>query len=162
MSHEQDRRRQSGVVKFLTGIAAGGLLLFAQMAAADNMMMARTTQTFPEAMAELQNLIRSKGYVVSRVQRVDIGLTQFGYKTDKYRVVFYGKPDEIRQLSQRYPELTAYLPLKISIFAEDRDTILVTTNPQHLNKAGNDELARIINRWEADLVDIFRKMRESE
>lgn len=139
-----------------------GLIFFNQAAQADNMMMVRTTQTFPEAMSELQDLIRSKGYVISRVQRVDIGLTKSGYKTDRYRVVFYGKPDEIRKLTQRYPELTAYLPLKISIFAEDNDTILVTANPQHLSKAGDRELTRAIEQWEKDLVDIFRQMREAD
>jgi len=137
-----------------------GLMFFTQLAQADNMIMVRTTQTFPEAMAELQNLIKAKGYVVSRVQRVDIGLTKSGYKTDRYRVVFYGKPEEIRQLSRRYPELTAYLPLKISIFAEERDTILVAANPQHMGRAGDKTLARAIDQWEKDLVDMFSKLRE--
>ena len=109
----------------------------------------------------IQEQIRARGYVVSRVQRVDIGLTSSGYKTDKYRVVFYGKPDEIRKLSEQYPELTAYLPLKISIFAEDKDSILVTANPQHLSKMGDADLHKAIDRWERDMVDIFRKMRES-
>lgn len=127
---------------------------------ADNMMMVRTTQTFPEAMAELQNLIRKQGYTVSRVQRVDIGLTKSGYKTDKYRVVFYGKPEQIRELSRRYPDLVAYLPLKISIFAEDRDTILVSANPQHLKRAGDAKLSKIIDVWEQDLAAIFRTLGE--
>jgi len=135
-------------------------LFFTQGVQADNMIMARTSQTFPEAMAELQALIKEKGYIVSRVQRVDIGLTSSGYKTDKYRVVFYGKPEENRKLSRLHPELTAYLPLKISIFAEDQDTILVTTNPQHLSKAGSDELAKALAQWEKDLTEIFRRMRE--
>lgn len=148
------------VKRSLPVIVLNSLIFFSLVAQADNMMMARTIQTFPEAMSELQEQIRLKGYVVSRVQRVDIGLTESGYKTDKYRVVFYGKPDETRKLTQRYPELTAYLPLKISIFAEDQDTILVTANPQHLSKAGDKQLARAINQWEKDLVDIFRKMRE--
>ena len=142
-------------VLLVTGLV---LLWGSQISYADNMMMVRTTQTFPEAMAELQNQIRERGYVVSRVQRVDIGLTKSGYKTDKYRVVFYGKPEEIRELSRRYPQLTAYLPLKISIFAEDRDTILVTANPQHLKKVGDAELAKVIDVWEKDLATIFSKI----
>ena len=144
---------------FLLGLV---FLFTGQLARADNMIMVRTTQTFPEAMAELQNQIRKKGYVVSRVQRVDIGLTKSGYKTDKYRVVFFGKPDEIRDLSRRYPQLTAYLPLKISIFAEDRDTILVSANPQHLKKAGDAELVKIIDRWERDMASIFRQIGSAE
>ncbi|MDH5446751.1 MAG: DUF302 domain-containing protein [Gammaproteobacteria bacterium] len=130
------------------------------LAQAGSMIMVRTSMGFPEAMAELQNQIKAKGYVVSRVQRVDIGLTKSGYKTDKYRVVFYGKPEQIRQLSQRYPELIAYLPLKISIFAEGKDTILVTANPQHLKKAGDRKLEQIIKVWERDLAAIFHNMRE--
>lgn len=150
-------------IKQLTVLLLGLVFLFTgHLALADNMMMVRTTQTFPEAMAELQNQIRKKGYVVSRVQRVDIGLTKSGYKTDKYRVVFFGKPDEIRDLSRRYPQLTAYLPLKISIFAEDRDTILVSANPQHLKKAGDAELAKVIDRWERDMASIFRQIGSAE
>lgn len=137
-------------------------ILAVKSAAADSMLMVRTTQSFPEAMAELQNQIRAQGYVVSRVQRVDIGLTKSGYKTDKYRVVFYGKPDEIRLLSQHYPQLTAYLPLKISIFAEGNDTILVSANPQHLKKAGDAKLAGIIDGWERDLATIFQKLSTGE
>lgn len=142
-------------------IALAVLLLPGLPAQAANMIMARTTQTFPEAMAELQNVIKAKGYVISRVQRVDIGLTKSGYETDKYRVVFYGKPEEIRKLTQRYPELTAYLPLKISIFAEGEDTILVTANPRHLKKAGDAELGKLIDRWERDLMEMFQKMRQT-
>ena len=139
-----------------------GSLLLSQPAFAVHMLMARTSQSFPEAMSKLQEVIRTKGYVISRVQRVDIGLTKSGYKTDKYRVVFYGVPEEIARLSQQYPELIPYLPMKISIFAEGKDTILVTANPQHLKKAGDKALAQAINKWERDLVDIFARMREEE
>ncbi|MDH5407793.1 MAG: DUF302 domain-containing protein [Gammaproteobacteria bacterium] len=129
---------------------------------ADEIMMVRAQQSFPEAMSKLQEQIKAKGYVVSRVQRVDIGLTKSGYKTDKYRVVFFGKPDEIRHLVKNYPELQAYLPLKISIFAEGSDTILVAANPHHLQKAGGKQLTRLMTRWEQDIAAIFATMREDE
>ena len=137
-------------------------LMLNQTAFAANILMVRTPQSFPEAMLKLQEVISNKGYVVSRVQRVDIGLTNSGYQTDKYRIVFYGIPEEIARLSQKYPELIPYLPLKISIFAEGKDTILVTANPQHLKKTDDAELARAIDKWESDLVAIFAEMREEE
>ena len=137
-------------------------LFLNQTATAANMLMVRTPQSFPEAMLKLQEVIRDKGYVVSRVQRVDIGLTSSGYQTDKYRVVFFGTAEEIARLSKKYPDMIPYLPLKISIFAEGKDTILVTANPQHLKKADDAELARVIDRWERDLVAIFAEMREEE
>ena len=43
---------------------------------ADGLVMVRTALTFPEAMLALQESIRDHGYTVSRVQRVDIELTQ--------------------------------------------------------------------------------------
>ena len=60
---------------------------------ATDLIMARSHEKFPEAMLTLQESIAAHGYTVSRVQRIDIGLTGMGYKTDKYRIVFAGKID---------------------------------------------------------------------
>ena len=100
------------------------VLLMSPMLAAEDLYMVRSQLSFPEAMTALQQAITDSGYQVSRVQRVDIGLTTFGYKTDKYRVVFFGKLAEIRELGDQQPDLLAYLPLKIAIFAENEETIL--------------------------------------
>ena len=63
-------------------------------------MMVRSSEAFPEAMSVLQANIIKQGFTISRVQRVDVGLSAKGYKTDKYRVVFFGKGDEIQTLSR--------------------------------------------------------------
>ena len=79
-----------------------------------------------------------------------------GYKTDKYRVVFAGKIDEIRQLTAKSPELTPYLPPKVSIFAEGDQTILVTINPRIYAEIAGDAIDPVIfDRWESDLRSIF-------
>src|SRR5210317_476840 len=98
-------------------------------AAASDLIMARSSQSFPEAMLTLQTSIAEHGYKVARVQRIDIGLTGMGYKTDKYRVVFVGKAKEIQYLIDKYPVLVPYMPPKVSIFAEGEDTVIVTANP---------------------------------
>ena len=67
---------------------------------AEEMLMARSRQSFPETMLTLQEAIVEQGYTLSRVQRVDIGLTASGFTTDKYRVVFLGKADEVHALSE--------------------------------------------------------------
>lgn len=154
--------RKLNLLKSLAGFVGLLLLVTAVPVRADLMIMVRTHQGFPEAMSKLQEIIRKKGYTISRVQRVDIGLTKSGYKTDKYRVVFFGRPEEIRQLVSRHPDLAAFLPLKISIFAEGNDTILVTANPQHLKRAGGKQLHAVIRRWEKDIGEIFANMREEE
>ena len=132
-----------------------GLLLPALLAA-EEMIMIRSVLPFPEAMLALQESIAAHGYTVSRVQRIDIGLTGMGYKTDKYRVVFAGKIDEIRQLTAKSPELTPYLPPKVSIFAEGDQTILVTINPRIYAEIAGDAIDPVIfDRWESDLRSIF-------
>jgi uncharacterized protein (DUF302 family) len=105
------------------------LTCIAGSASASDLLMVRTQQNFPEAMLTLQTSIKDHGYEITRVQRIDIGLTGMGYKTDKYRVVFVGKPGEIQHLVDKYPVLSAYMPPKISIFAEQDETVLVTINP---------------------------------
>ena len=101
---------------------------------ADDLFMIRSAQPFPEAMSSLQAAIKNTGNTLSRVQRIDVGLTKMGYKTDKYRVVFFGKAEEIKKISKQLPELVPYLPLKISIFAEHCKTILVTLDPMSFDK----------------------------
>ena len=133
-----------------------GLLLFPVLLAAEEMIMIRSVLPFPEAMLALQESIAAHGYTVSRVQRIDVGLTGMGYKTDKYRIVFAGKIDEIRQLTSISPELTPYLPPKVSIFAEGEQTILVTINPRIYAEIAGDAIDPVIfDRWESDLRSIF-------
>ena len=123
---------------------------------ASDLIMARSHETFPEAMLTLQTSIKEHGYKVARVQRIDIGLTGMGYKTDKYRVVFVGKLDEIQYLTKKYPHLTAYLPPKVSIFAEESDTVLVTVNPSvYKEMIDDDEDKLIFDRWENDIYSVF-------
>jgi uncharacterized protein (DUF302 family) len=133
-----------------------GLLLLPALLPAEEMIMIRSVLPFPEAMLALQESIAAHGYTVSRVQRIDVGLTGMGYKTDKYRIVFAGKIDEIRQLTARSPELTPYLPPKVSIFAEGEQTILVTINPRIYAEIAGDAIDPVIfDRWESDLRSIF-------
>ena len=129
---------------------------YSQFVAADEIIMTRSTLPFPEAMLALQESIREHGYTVSRVQRIDIGLTGMGYKTDKYRIVFAGKIDEIRMMAERSPQLAAYLPPKISIFAENGHTVLVTLNPEIYAEIAGDAIDPVIfDRWSSDLRSIF-------
>lgn len=142
-----------------------GLLLWvvAAAAAADDMLMVRSSEPFEETMLLLQQAIGAEGYILSRVQRVDIGLTEFGYETDKYRVVFFGKPAEIRDLSARYPELIPHLPLQIAIFAEAEETLLAAANPTDLSAAyGDPALSALFARWERDLRAILERVRRKD
>jgi len=138
------------------------LLGLSLSARADELIMARVTRPFPEAMNSLQEAIREHGYTVSRVQRVDVGLTSSGFQTAEYRVVFFGKSNEIHELSARYPELIPYLPLNIVIFAEGDDTLILTTNPHKLaDFFTKPELRARFSQWEMDVRAIFDEVARS-
>ncbi len=138
------------------------LLGLAAVASADQLLMIRSGLPFAEAMLALQNAIAESGYKVARVQNVDIGLAKIGYKTDNYKVVFYGKADEVARLVEKYPELIPYLPLNVAIFAEKDNTILVTNRPGVLAEFfPAPELKTLFLHWENDLVEILSKVRDA-
>ncbi len=135
----------------------------AMPALAGDLLMVRTRQSFPEAMLTLQTSVREHGYKVTHVQRIDIGLTGMGYNTDKYRVVFVGKKDEIQYLINKYPELAAYMPPQISIFAEHGETVLVTANPAIYADMVEDKADKILfRRWESDVYSVFDDIRSAD
>ncbi len=139
------------------------LLFVAAQVTAEQIIMTRSRQPFPETMLVLQESIRAHGYTVSRVQRIDIGLTGMGYNTDKYRIVFAGKSDEIRMLSEKAPQLIPYLPPKISIFAEGEQTVLVTIHPDIYARIAGDAIDPVFfQRWASDLQSIFHDVSVAE
>lgn len=142
------------------GWFAALLLLAPLSASAQELMMVRSPHSFPEAMLMLQTAIGDHGYTLSRVQRVDIGLTGSGFTTDKYRVVFFGKLDEIRMLTSRYPQLIPYLPMHMTIFAEEEDTIVVMEDPVRMAGLVNDpEIDYLFRRWHNDAQSILDELR---
>jgi uncharacterized protein (DUF302 family) len=132
------------------------LTLFAVPAGADELLMVRVERPFDDAISDLQVAIQDHGYRVARIQRVDVGLASGGYKTAEYRLVFFGKPQEMRALEDRHPELLPYLPLKIVIFAEGDSTLALAYNPALLQSFfKNDALADLMRRWEKDIRAIL-------
>lgn len=148
-------------IKSIWHVAILGLLLMPALpVVAEDLLMARSPMTFPEAMLKLQGTLKKYNHTLSRVQRVDIGLTAKGYKTDKYRIVFYGNAEEIRQLADKHPKLIPYLPHKIAIFAEEEETMLVAVNPEMLLDTKDPKLQAILKKWHTDLQLILKDMRE--
>lgn len=130
---------------------------------AQDLFMVRSQLPFPEAMSVLQQSIGESGFKVSRVQRVDIGLTKSGYKTDKYRVVFFGDLDELLAVSDQHPDLIPYLPLKISIFAEKGETLLLASSFKHLRPFySSPELQLRFDHWESAIREILERVRVAE
>ena len=132
-----------------------------QASQAGQMLMARSTQPFEVAMAVLQEAIADYGYTVAHVQKCDGGMTEFHYKTDFYRVVFFGKIDEVRWLTDKYPEIAPFLPLKIAVFAEKDETVFSALNPMDLDQYFADPEVKIqLQRWANDMRSMLNDVRE--
>lgn len=132
------------------------LLLAAPLARADELIMVRSERPFTDAINNLEIAIQDHGYKIAHIQRVDVGLASGGYKTAEYRLVFFGKPEEMRDIEQRYPQLLPYLPMKIVIFAEGDSTVALAYNPAILQTFFKiDALQPTLRRWEKDIREIL-------
>ena len=139
------------------------LLLTAGSVRADGLLMARSLQMFPEAMTSLQSAISARGYKITRLQEVNENLARRDFKSDMYRVVFFGKYEEIKTLTAQYPELIPFLPLNITIFAEGNQAILVSAHPRELEKFFPDpRLKPVFDRWEKDIVEMMDEVRAAK
>lgn len=137
------------------------IFLFAAcgVATADELIMVRVNRAFPETMTNLQEEIHAQGYTVSRVQRVDVGLTSSGYKTAEYRLVFFGKAQEIHSIATNHPDMIPYIPLTIVVIAEGDETLLLTANPLKLGEFFNaPDVQDQFRTWERDIRTILRRL----
>ncbi len=141
------------------------ILLLSAMGAvhADELLMARSLQMFPEAMTSLQSAISTRGYKITRLQEVNENLARRDFKSDMYRIVFFGKYEEIKALTALYPELIPFLPLSITIFAEGNQAILVSAHPRELERFFPDpRLKSVFERWQKDVSAIMDEVREAK
>ena len=135
------------------------ILVLPASAVADDLIMRRIRMSFPEAMNALQTSIAEEGYTVSRVQRVDIGLTSSGYNTAEYRIVFFMREDVVHDIVKQHPELIPYLPLKVTIFAEGSETIVVALNPVKLDDFFPElKMGRTFSQWSDDINTILDRV----
>ncbi len=129
---------------------------------ADNMLMSRIPMRAEIVLEYVKTSIEEHGYAVAHVQLCDGGMADFGYTSDTYRVVFFGKVEETRMISARYPELVSYLPLKIAVIAEKDETLLTVLNPEALEPFFADQEIQVqLGRWASDLNSIFDDVRRA-
>lgn len=137
------------------------ILMTSLPAHAENILMTRSYQSFDVVLEKAKASLERHGYTVAHEQRCDGGLNHSGYQTDYYRVIFFGKPDEVRYLSKTYPKLIPYLPLKLAVFAEGAQTLAVSFNPEAYSRFFTERELKIqFARWKADLDSVMTDLRK--
>lgn len=131
-------------------------------AAAETLLMARSYETIDVVLEKANKILEGHGYTVAHEQRCDGGLKGFGYATDTYRVLFFGKPEEVRHLSKTYPELVPYLPLKMAIYAEGDEVLVISFNPEEYGVLfpRDEKLQTQFSRWKSDIDSILAAIRQ--
>ena len=149
------------MIKFKFMVIAA--LLISTSAQAENMIMLRVSHSFDNTMILVKEKLNDYGYKIAHIQKCDGGLTDSGYKTDFYKSIFFGKFEEMRQLTNTHPEIIPYVPLKIAIMKEKDTVVLVSINPETLSLLfPNKDLQNQFGRWESDLRAIFEEVGESK
>jgi len=135
------------------------LLTTSALAEDDNIMMARTQQEFKVALDDIMKEIENQGYTVAHVQRCDGGMEAMGYQTDNYKVVFFGKLSEVRELSQKHENLIPYFPFKAIVYKEGDETVLSILNPKHMQSLAPDDpaLSEKVKQWKQDFDQILER-----
>ena len=138
-------------------------LFFAGSAQAENMIMIRVGMSFDDTMIMMKEKLGEYGYKVAHIQKCDGGLGDAGYKTGFYKSIFFGKFEEMRQLTTRYPQMIPYVPLKIAVMEELDTIVLVAMNPSTLSEFfPEQELQTLFGRWESDIRAIFDEVRNAQ
>lgn len=140
-----------------------GLLLSMEGSlAGDKLLTVRVAQAFDPTLEQVQEVLGKHDFTVAHIQKCDGGLHHMGYETDNYKIIFFGRLAEVRELSKVHPELIPLFPFKLAVYAEGNDTILSVLNPAELVSvlhADKDLQTRLL-AWEEDFRAVLGEVRE--
>lgn len=140
-------------------IFVSSLLLFSGEGYADGLLSMRSKMPFNQTYESLKGSMAAYGYNVAHTQTCNLGMEKFGYKSDNYYVVFFGKREEVEALIRDYPDMAPFVPLKVALFAENDETVLVTVDPPTLSvETTRPDLDVQLQRWHNDIVAIFDEL----
>jgi len=149
-------------MRYLIAAILGMLLSLSASGAEQTLIMTHSAAKAQRAMDVLKETILEYGYSVAHIQKCDGGMAQFHYKSDFYRVVFFGKVDEVRSILKRHPEMSPYLPLKIAVVAENEQTLLASVDPVALAPLFPDDQQLQVQfaRWHNDIQSMLDELQQ--
>jgi uncharacterized protein (DUF302 family) len=143
-------------------ILALWVLIFTSNAFANQgeLLIERVNAKFSYTWLALDKTIKANGYKAAYLQRCDFALNERHYKSDKYRILFFGQYDEMQAMSKKYPKLSPFFPLKITAMEEGVHTLIIATPPiTLLPLVETDEDRMQIFRWNEDMKNILKQVK---
>lgn len=150
-------------MKFITAGFWGMLLAWLLLVPAhadEKLLTIRSPQAFDPALEQVQEVLKKHNFTVAHIQKCDGGLQDMGYTTDSYRIVFFGRLEEVRALSKTHPELVPLFPFKLAVYAEGKDTLFSILNPAELAPLldADKDLQQQLTAWEKDFRAVLGEM----
>ena len=117
---------------------------------------------FPDTMMRVQQELNEKGYKVTRIQALDQGLAKAGYEIDSYRIIFFGNSLDFDIVKERYPEMTVFLPLSVTVYEDDGHVYIQSMPFSMAEKANKDqEYLSMVTRWKEDVGQAIENAAET-
>lgn len=138
-------------------ILAAALAVAGLAPASEPFLQHRSSLFAPETMAHLQTAIQDAGYQLRFVQPVDHGLKSRGVDVGLYRVVLFDPP-EVARILDAHPELAPLLPLRITVYEDDRGIVLSSLRPTLLTPSDDPAVEALLRRWEQDIREILQEV----
>ncbi len=124
------------------------------------LLIERVNAKFSYAWLALEKTIKAHNYKSAYLQRCDFALNERHYKSDKYRILFFGQYDEMKSMSKKYPELVPFFPLKITAMEEGEHSLIIATPPiTLLPLVKTDEDRMTVFRWQEDMKSILKQVK---
>jgi len=145
-------------------LAALFLIASSAQAITNDMMMLRMHMKADVAIEYLKSALEQRGYAIAHTQKCDGGMHSFGYTTDFYRSIFFGKGAEAREISKAHPDFVSYIPLKMTVVAEREETVMSIVNPHVFDRFYSDDpmMLQYFKNWHHDILSIFSDLRAAE
>lgn len=146
------------LITFLYTLATAICVVSNTAVATEDILTARTSSDFESTLEKSKLVLEEHNFTVAHVQRCDGGLRQMGYHTDNYKIIFFGRLEEVREVTKAHPELMPFLPLKLAVFAEKDETLLSIVNPTSIlamMPALEKELQPMFSKWEKELRQVL-------
>jgi uncharacterized protein (DUF302 family) len=128
--------------------------------AEDTFLTKQVSANFSQTWHSLYTEVKSAGYTTTYLQRCDFALKERKYDSDKYRILFFGEYENMHYLSHKYPLLIPYLPLKMVVVEDGKQSTTLVANPPNmlLEVVKNQVDKKIIQKWQQDMQKIMQNI----
>jgi len=140
-------------------IAAVGLFLLTLKPACanDELVTKNSVQEFGSALSAVQMALEENGFKVQFVQSIDIGLANAGYRSDKYRIVFFMPEHGVKAVLVKRADLAELFPLKVTVYRDNGKVYMLRAqSASQLDNSVPDEVRASFRTWDRQVNQVIK------